>query len=200
MIDAKKFQIRKVDSAGRLAEAGFNFSEARSQTSLLGCVYLPTLIMLFSCGFSALLFQKVALAWVSFLVLIAGIVWGVRETRLNRRDDARLWNWRSIVFSSDGRILVTSRTHPRPLVAVPVAWADVVTIEPRPARGSDGKQRTIEHGLDTSKAMWEVNFHLSDGQTVLFARDLVSENYAHFVSTQLNLALDEMRAQAAFGG
>lgn len=201
MIDVKKYQVRTSTPQGQLTEAGFTFSEALpTNYGLVGWLG-AALVPLFMVWMWAVMFKGGVLAWFFGLLLLAALVIVVREWRRNGRDESRLWFWRTVIFCRDGKIIVTPRnkgSNPA-LVPFPFGWDKIATIEPRPMRLTTGSQDTISHG-NFATPVWEVNFHLRDGQTVQCARNLRAEDYAQLVAIQLNHAMMDMQASATFGG
>ena len=194
MIDMDELRIRTLGRDGKLLQAGMTWYEPRLlKLWLLG---IPTAISFIVAFFSvpAALLIFIAHGTLGTAAQIAAVSAGLFTAMFLRwfrgKDAHRRTYWRCILlFSADDSVLYAKGKARREPV-----------YEPVPLR--PGMIASIEIKSYYAPAyLWHpnlcVDFNLLDGQTITVARHLPHELDAKIVSTQINLAFQELRAAMA---
>ncbi len=194
MIDMDEFRIRTLGSDGKLLQAGMTWYEPRLfKLWLLGIPAAISFIVAFFAVPAALLIfiAHGTLGTPAHIAAASAGLFTVMFLRWFRGKAAiRRTCWRCIlIFGADDTVLYAKGKASREPV-----------YEPVPLR--PGMIASIEIKSYYAPAyLWHpnlcVDFNLLDGQTITVARHLPHELDAKIVSTQLNLALQEIRAAMA---
>jgi hypothetical protein len=191
-----KIRLREHDKKdGRLEYAGVHYHELHGRGMPVGCLAVVLIFVGLMAGVVAIVNLGTNNSdWVLLPAFIAVVGMG-SGIWLMRPNPKTAYVKRTTIFCGDGRIIQSDKNKPTPAVVVPpVKVADIHSITDRPTPAIDGGHAVVADGL-AKWSIWQIDFHLYDGQTLCHAFELPSAEDARFVSIQLNQALKDIRAE-----